>query len=398
MPSAHAKLSPSASERWLQCPASIRMEEQVPPEPESSYAAEGTIAHTLAELKASRAFGKIDQRQFTARRNRWLKDHPDVLTDEVVLEMEEHTDAYVALLQERMALYPNSVIFLEQRLDTGVPTCWGTSDTVIVSPQHVEIIDFKYGSGVAVEAHGNPQLRLYACGAMDTYADLLGETEVIRSTVHQPRMDHVLTEELTPEALRKWRAEEVIPVAEVALGPDAPFGPSDTACRWCPASGRCRAQLEAVFATDFEEMPETLEPEEVSEKLSQVSMVQSWLNAFQETALNMAYSEGKRIPGYKVVLSGGQRSVKDHPKAIEILTAEGYKPEEISNTKAKGIGELEKLLGKDKFHQLLEEPGIVSKSDGKPALVVESDKRPAIAPNSEAAREFAAADEEDMLS
>lgn len=398
MPSAHAKLSPSASERWLQCPASIRMEEQVPPEPESSYAAEGTIAHTLAELKASLAFGKIDQRQFTARRNRWLKDHPDVLTDEVVLEMEEHTDAYVALLQERMALYPNSVIFLEQRLDTGVPTCWGTSDTVIVSPQHVEIIDFKYGSGVAVEAHGNPQLRLYACGAMDTYADLLGETEVIRSTVHQPRMDHVLTEELTPEALRKWRAEEVIPVAEVALGPDAPFGPSDTACRWCPASGRCRAQLEAVFATDFEEMPETLEPEEVSEKLSQVSMVQSWLNAFQETALNMAYSEGKRIPGYKVVLSGGQRSVKDHPKAIEILTAEGYKPEEISNTKAKGIGELEKLLGKDKFHQLLEEPGIVSKSDGKPALVVESDKRPAIAPNSEAAREFAAADEEDMLS
>lgn len=400
MPDEHATLSPSAAERWLECPASIRMEEQVPPGVESSYAREGTIAHELAFLKASLHFGKITKAQFTKRRHAWYEANRDVVeVDEVEIEMERHTDAYVELLVERMSLYPNSQIMLEQRLHTGVPYSWGTSDAVIFSPIHVEIVDFKYGAGVAVEAHANPQLRLYACGAMDEYADILGETEVIRSTVHQPRMDHVLTEEITPDALREWREKKVIPIAELAMSDDAPFGPSDTACRWCPASGRCQAQLEAVFATDFEAKPETLTPEQVSEVLGKRKMVADWLNAFEEAALAMAYSEGIPIPGYKVVMSGGIRQVKDQEKAVKVLHEEGYKDDEILNPrKIKGIGDLEKLLGKDKFAELLEKPGIVKKSDGKPAIADESDKRPAVAPNSEAAKEFAAVQEaEDLL-
>ena len=388
MPNAHAKLSPSASERWLACPASIRMEERVPKEPSSIYAMEGTIAHELGELKASLAFGLITTKQYDARYRKWLKAYPDVLTDDIVDEMHVHTDAYVSLIRERMDRYPNSQVMLEQRLNTGVPTCWGTSDTVIVSPQHVEIIDFKYGSGVAVEAEGNSQLRLYACGALDTYGDVLGDTQVVRSTVHQPRMNHVLTEELAPAELRQWRDEVVIPIAEVALGDDAPFGPSDEACRWCPASGRCKAQLEAVFATDFEADPELLEPEEIAEKLAQVKMIRDWLNAFEVAALSMAYSEGVTIPGYKVVLSGGQRGIRDADKAIEVLRDNGWADDEIVTVKPKGIGDLEKLLGKELFKQLLEEPGIVTKSDGKPSLVVESDRRESINPNDEAAKAF----------
>ena len=388
MPTAHAKLSPSGSRRWLSCPASIRMEEQVPQEPSSVYAQEGTIAHELAEMKASLAFEKITQKAYDARYRKWLKAFPDVLTDDVVAEMNEHTDAYVALILERASLYPHSQILFEERLDTGVPTCWGTSDTVIVSPQHVEIIDFKYGSGVAVEAQGNSQLRLYACGALDAYGHVLGETEVVRSTVHQPRMNHILTEELTPAELLRWRDEVVIPIAEVALGDDAPFGPSDEACRWCPASGRCKAQLEAVFAVDFETSPETLDPTEVSERLAQVKMVRDWLNAFEVAALSMAYTEGKEIPGYKVVLSGGQRGIRDADAAVSALTEAGYALGDITSTKPKGIGELEKLLGKERFVELLEAPGIVTKSEGKPALVPEGDRRSSITPNTEAAKAF----------
>lgn len=388
MPSEHAKLSPSASERWLACPASIRMETKVPAEPESSYAREGTIAHELAELKASLAFGLITKPQYATRYAHWVQKHPEVLTDEVLAEMEVHTDAYVELIRERLALFPNSQVMLEQRLDTGVPTCWGTSDTVIASPRHVEIIDFKYGSGVKVEAVGNPQLRLYGCGAMDTYGDLLGETEVIRITVHQPRMDHVLTEELTPDELRAWRSEVVIPIAELALGDDAPFGPSDEACRWCPASGRCKAQLEAVFAADFEEDPEVLSADQVAETLGQVKMIRDWLNAFEMAALSMAYTEGTDIPGYKVVLSGGQRGIRDADRAVEVLQKAGFSLEDVTTTKPKGIGDLEKLLGKTKFAELLEESGIVTKSDGKPALVAETDGRPSISPNGEAVKEF----------
>jgi hypothetical protein len=388
MPDQHAVLSPSSAERWIECPASVRLAATIPQGPESPYAHEGTVAHSLAELKGSLHFGKITHNLYVKRHNAWLRENMDLLQrDEVLVEMERHTDAYVDLLDQRMSLHRNSQIMLEQRMDAGVPSCWGTSDAVIVSPVHVEIVDFKYGSGVAVEARGNPQLRLYACGALDTFGDILGETENVRITVHQPRMDHVLTDEMTPEALRTWRDETAVPAAQEALSDDAHFGPSEKACRWCPASGRCKAQLEDIFSEPFPD-PETMSPLETAAALAGMPKLRNWMKAFEEAALTMAYSEGTRIPGYKVVLSGGQRSVQDPDMAIKILTGAGYAEGEITNTKIKGIGELEKLLGRDGFAQLLEEEGIVQRSDGKPAIVPESDKRPPVAPNIEAGKVF----------
>lgn len=387
MPSEHAKLSPSAAERWLQCPASIRMEEQVPPEPESEYAAEGTAAHSLGEIKASLEFGLITAEQGKVARAAWADLYNESLEAWDLAEMERHTDAYVALLKEKLAEHPDAQILLEQRMDTGVPTCWGTSDAVIVSMVHVEIVDFKYGSGVRVDAEGNPQLRLYACGAMDTFADLLGETEEIRITVFQPRIGedgHVSTEVLHPDELREWR-ESIKPIATEALSDDAHFGPSDEACRWCPASGRCRAQLEAVFAQDFDVQPETLEPEEMAEALARIPAIRQWLSAFEEAALSAAYSEGKTIPGYKVVVSGGRRAVNDAKGLEKSLLAAGYTRDQFTQTKPVGIGELEKLLGKEKWG--LAEP-YIKKGEGKPSLVPESDKRKAASPEAEAAKDF----------
>ena len=399
MPSEHARLGPSDAERWMSCPAAIQAEEASGlVEEESSYAREGTAAHALAEIKASLHFGKITKRQATARRAEWAKEFEQYAEDaETMIEMEEHTDAYVSLLQERMDLYPGSVLFLEVRVFPGVPECWGTSDAVIVSPVHVEVVDFKYGAGVAVEAHGNPQLRLYGVGALEEYDGLMGDVELVRVTVHQPRMGHVLTEELTPAALLEWRDTEVIPRAEEALGPDPSFGPSEAACRWCPLSGRCRAQLEAVFDTvDFEVEPATLSPEELAEMYAQKKRVQDWLNALEVAALDAAYTRGETLPGFKVVLSGGQRRITEPDEFRETLVGAGYDESDIlAPRKPKGIGDLEKLLGKDRFKELLEDTGIVTKSEGKPALAPESDNRPSITPNTEAARVFAA--EEDLI-
>lgn len=397
MPGQHALLSPSSAERWIACPASIALSKKMPAQAESSYAREGTAAHALGEIKASRALGLITERQERSRRAKWAKEFEEYAEDpEVMIEMEEHTDAYVVLIQERLALYPNSTAMLEQRMPTGLPDDGkGTSDAVIVSPVHVEIIDFKYGQGVTVEAHGNPQLRLYGWGALSTFGDILGDTETVRVTVHQPRLDHILTEELTADALREWHATVALPAAEEALGDDPHFGPSDEACRWCPASGRCRAQLEAVFDEEFDVKPDTLTPQEMAEVLDRVPLIREWLKAFEEAALDTAYSQGEHLPGYKVVLSGGKRSVRDNDRALDVLVEAGYDQDEIAQVKVKGIGVLEKLLGKERFAELLEEPGIVQKGTGSPSLVPESDKRPAIAPNSEAAKVFAAADGEE---
>lgn len=392
MPSEHAKLSPSAAERWLVCPGSVGLSEQVPEPPSSPYAEEGTCAHALAELKASYLIlGEYTSEQYHRAHRHWKHSWAEFTSDEAVLaEMEIHTDAYVELLKERLALYPNSHLSLEQRLDTGVPSSWGTSDAVISSPFHIEIVDFKYGSGVQVMVECNPQLRLYGVGALDAF-EILGDLELVRITVHQPRIGrngYVATEEITPEDLREWRSS-ILPVAEEALGPDAHFQPSEDACRWCPASGRCQAQIDEVFSVPFDEKPKLMTPEQMGEVRPKVKMIENWLNAFEEASLHTAYSEGKAIPGYKVVLSGGRRYVADHETAEAKLINAGYDRDEIMTPrKVKGIGDLESLLGEEDFERILVKPGVVKKSEGKPALVPESDKRPAINPDSEAQKAF----------
>lgn len=394
----HARLSPSASERWLACPASIRMEAEVPEQPDSVYAREGTCAHELGEIKVRHAFGHISRAMYDARLLRWRKAW--AVDERTEFEMDVHTEAYVELIKERAALYPNTQVMVEQRLDTGVPTCWGTSDVVLASPHHVEIVDLKYGTGVQVEAEGNSQLRLYALGALDAYGDVLGDTEVVRSTVFQPRLDHTLTEELTPKALREWR-ESILPIAAEALGESARFGPSEAACRWCPASGRCRAQLESIFedeATDFAASPILLTDAELADVLDRMGAIKDWLQAVEEAALARAYTEGHELPGWKVVLSGGKRSLKDHEAAIEhLVTVVGYEREQVAKETLRGIGELETLMGKVEFASTM--APYIKPPVGKPALVPEADKRPSIQPNSEAAKAFAstATEPEELL-
>lgn len=406
MPDAHAKLSPSDSARWISCPAALRMDESLREQgylvdEESTYAREGTLAHGLGEIEASLKFGLCTKRQYNTKMKAWLKEFTaEGYPEGTFEEMQEHVEAYVALIEERLQRFPGSQLMLERRLDSGIERCWGTSDAVIVSMEHIEIIDFKYGAGVRVEAEDNSQLRIYGLGALRTYGELLGEIKLIIMTVHQPRMEHVDSEELDPADLVAWRDGVVIPSATEALhNPKAKFGPSEKACRWCPAAGICRARIEKATLTDFGDVlaeeppspakPEVLTPDEIGRALHRVSAIKAWCAALEASALEAAYGQGKQIPGWKVVRSGGQRQIQDHASAIQVLIDEGFPAKDVTNYKAKGIGDLEKLLGKPKFAELL--GPFVEKTSGREALVPEADKREAISPASEAAKDFEAA-------
>lgn len=390
MPGHHAILSPSSSHRWISCPASVRLTSliAVPTESSSEYAAEGTLAHSLGELKARYRFGMIGANQYA--------NEETVLMTECLAngwdweEMQVCTDAYVDLIAERMKDYPNSVLMLERRVSSGVPESDGTADSIIVSPEHVETVDLKYGQGIRVDARGNPQLRLYACGALDM-ADLLGEVKTVRCTVFQPRLDHVSTEELTADELRAWR-EFVIPIALEALDGSDRFGPSADACRFCPAAGDCKARMEAAAAEDFGHDPDLLTPEEVGDLLGRLPEVKSWLADFEKAAMRRMYDEEQHVPGWKLVLSGGRRTVQDSDGAATALREAGYDDDAFmvkAEPKIAGIGVLEKLTGKDEFRTLLEEPGFVAKGTGSPTIVPEADPRPPIDQHAEAARDFA---------
>ena len=393
MPGEHAVLSPSSAERWISCPASVQLSEKFKrEETESVFAREGTAAHALAELHGRMAFGYISEEEFEEGVVRWESEFSDVFeapTNSDREEMFESAREYVRLAQNLASRYENSSVHFEERLPTGVPQSWGTSDTVIVSPLAVHIVDFKYGKGVRVEAAGNPQLRLYAAGALDTYGDLLGDTETVALTVHQPRLDHTDTEEISPEDLRAWRDEVVIPAAKLALSTDgsAPFGPSESACRWCPVAGACRVRAEYIAETDFGVEADVLDDAEIAEILPKLTDIQRWVEDVKKEALQRAYTEGREIPGHKVILRGGRRIIKDQPYAIQKMIDAGWEAEQVADLRTKSLAALEKLLGRDNFAEILGD--IITRTEGKPAVVPETDSGVAVTAESRAAEDFA---------
>lgn len=386
----HARLGPSAAERWITCPGSVMLSEALAGRgrDSTSYSEEGTIAHALGELKARKEFGQVSPEEFSREYAEWVKEAEAFgLTTEQMDEMTIHARGWVEFLKERMAAHPGSVIRLERRVYPGVEHCWGTADAVIISPTHIEADDFKYGAGIFVDATGNPQAKLYSLGALEEADEVLDEVQMVYWGVFQPRMDNVGIDSCTPAELRKWRDEVVIPAAELAVQPDAPIVPSAKGCKFCPAAGDCRVRMEHNTRQDFSRDPALLSPSEIAEVLDQTPEIRDWLNAVDKAAMRHAYEEGNPVPGWKVVLSGGQRTIPDHAAAVARLLKAGFKREDVTRESIQTLGHLEKLVGKKELPEVL--GPTLKPPQGKPSLVHADDARPAINRISEAQRDFA---------
>ena len=347
----HAVLAPSAAHRWLTCTPSARLEERFPDET-SSYAEEGTKAHKIAEGLLR---GEIDD------------PTPDEMND-----MLEHVGQYVEVVMEKLT--PGADLYVEQYLDFSpwVPEGFGTGDAVIVSDEAIEIVDLKYGKGVKIDAEGNPQLRLYALGAYNQFGALYNFDKV-RVTIVQPRLDHISSEELTVEELLKW-GEEIKPIAQKAFKGEGEFNPGPH-CRFCKARRSCRARAEYhmnLARYEFKE-PALLSVEEIAEILKQADDLAAWAKEVKEHALTLAFRDGVKIPGWKVVEGRSTRKIADEAALAEKLAAEGVDPfKQVLKT----ITELEKAVGKKRFNEIA--AGLIEKPPGRPTLVEETDKRPEI--------------------
>ena len=239
----------------------------------------------------------------------------------------------------------------------------------------MEIIDFKYGKGVEVEA---PEMHmLYALGAYEAYGYIYG-VDTVRMTIHQPRIGNVSTWEIPLDELLEWAESELKPKAELAWAGKGDFAPGDW-CRFCKVRNRCRARAEAMteVPSAFEyKRPELLDVEDIAELLHQVDAIEAWAKDIKDFALVQARDHGVKFPGWKLVEGRSVRRYTDPDKVEETLRAAKYRVKDIFKTELIGISAMEKLLGKKKFKELLEDQGLVEKPQGKPVLVVETDKRP----------------------
>ena len=357
----HALLNASSAHRWLTCPPLPRLENFFEKEV-SEVANEGTDAHRLSEYKLRKVLGEKVRKP---KLKYFDKD------------MDNYTDDYVNYIVETIENIKQStkdpIILVEQRLNFSnyVPDGFGTGDCIIIADKILHIIDLKYGRGVEVSAEENPQMMLYALGALNIY-DALYDIEEIIMTIFQPRKYNISSGKKSVEELKNWADTVLKEKAELAfngLGV-VTYGP------WCQFSN-CNVVLRA--RKDYHDKlmrfqlcsPHLLNDAEIEEVLEHIDDLVKWASEIKEYATKITIENDKEWSNFKLVEGRSIRKIKDEERVAEILKENGYN--DIYKTSLLTLTELQKLLGKDKFNELLGD--YIIKPEGKPTLVLKSDKR-----------------------
>lgn len=360
----HSILPPSGAHRWTHCTKSARLEQEYA-DTESGAAKEGTAAHALCEHKLKKALRMRSRRPVS-----------DYDSD----EMEECSDAYVDFVMEQVEAAKQTckdpIVLIEQRLDFTdyVPEGFGTGDCIIVSDGKLHIVDFKYGMGILVEAEENPQMMIYALGALGLY-DALYDIREVSMTIFQPRRENISTWTIPVEQLRDWAENELKPKAQMAYNGEGEYLPGEW-CTFCRAAVRCRARAEEklkLAQMEFK-LPPLLTDAEIEEILLVLPDLTKWANEITAYATDAAVSHGKEWRGFKVVEGRSVRKYRDEEKVAEAAMDAGYK--DIYRRSLITMTEMQKLMGRKNFEAIL--GSLIYKPPGKPTLVPVTDKRPAM--------------------
>lgn len=395
MPDIHAKLSPSSAHRWLHCNAALAAE-QFEPNKTTSYAEEGITAHHLAE---------------TILRNRLKPRSKASPVPQVSQEMVDKVGEYVEAVWT-LAQQPGAILLVEQKCDfshiVGIPNQFGTSDAVIILGDELQIHDLKYGYE-KVDAFENPQLMLYALGALEQVS-LIADIHRVRMFIHQPRINNLSEYECSVQNLEEFGqnvkaiAADVLQLADDARknGPDiipaSAYHPGEKTCRWCKRRGKCQAQAEYVAAALINDFSEIADPPPLKDALTTahqklaesdgkwlgetlplIDHIESWCKSVRSAAFNLLQN-GHSVSGYKLVQGKqGNRSWSSEEEAIALLKDQfRYKKEEVYTFKVISPAQAEKLIKKAKPRRWAQVEAIITRPDGKPAMVPEADPKPAL--------------------
>lgn len=367
----HAILSPSSAKRWINCTPSALLAEAAGSK-SSVYAEEGTLAHEIAEY----ALTKYKEGEYDPIIDEELPVNDEHLKNplfsiDMANYIRDYCDYVIGEGYEMARADGFSEMFLERKVDITdyAPDSFGSVDVTLVSDKTIHIIDLKYGAGVKVTADHNEQMMMYALGALKDLG-ALRDIANIRMTIAQVRLDHYDTFEMSKSELLDWAEKVLKPAAKVAIQ-----GKGEQVmgswCGFCPVKAQCRAQRDAILA-DFEEKPEPLllSDEEIVDLIGKIDTYKSWIESVNKYVYDRAI-QGYKWEGYKLIAGRTSRVIKDEAKIRQTLLNE-FLEDEVLNIKLKGIGDLEKLLGKKVFSARFGDA--IESRPGAPKLVPESAK------------------------
>lgn len=361
---AHARFSPSAANRLIHCPPSLVLGEAFEDE-ESSYAAEGSAGHALAE--------HLIKKYLKQRTTRPVSDY---YSDDLLEAVDDYVSFVIGEIEEARQEYTSSLFSVEQRVDISdyVPDCFGTADMVIVTDRVVHIIDLKLGKGVPVYAEDNPQLKIYGLGVLEL-AEMLFDIETVRLTIYQPRLSNSSTWDISPSDLKAWGEETLRPAGELALKGEGDLS-AGSWCRFCKARFTCRQRAEENLKLAQMEFkaPALLTDDEIAEVLKTADELSKWASDVYAYAQDQAIIHHKVWKGFKLVMGKSNRKYTSEEEVAAAASDAGYT--DIYKKSLIGVTEMERLMGKKEFARIL--GALVYKPEGKVTLVPESDKRKAI--------------------
>ena len=352
-----SRLRPSASERWLSCPGSVQLIESLGDIDDSSpYAEEGEAAHKCLEKILNRMAVDLD--------GDW-RDFSDWPNEEQLEAAHDAADDVSFMVSAARLSHPDCEVKLysEQHLDLGlleVPgLTGGTADALIVASvdgelQGLDVVDFKFGAGVPVDAVGNPQMQIYALGAMAWAREKLNcsmtaEADVCMHIL-QPRIERQDSAKMchwrvTCGELEAWQDEVLEPKAKLATSENSPLLPSPSACQFCAAKPHCKALADLTFRMaqmELETDPNRMTIEDKREVLKASLVVPGFISAVVKECEAEALKGATHYESTHKLVK--QRVTKSWSEDAEEVLAEHLDDEEIYKKALRTVAELKKSL------------------------------------------------------
>ena len=350
----------STAKRVMHCPGSVKRVQKMPPQVTSKYAAEGTLLHNvIAEvLESEHAPGYFVGREYAGQ----------VLTEEL---LDEKLFPALAALED-IDPTVDMRFAVETRVGFGdfLPGVFGSTDLLGRLGDRAIVLDWKFGSGVAVTAEENEQLMFYAAAAMRTPSVAWvfeGAKEIECIIVQPPYIRRWVT---SFDRIRQFERELAYAV-KLAERDDAPLKVGDH-CRWCTAKPICPL-MNGAAQRALQVQVMALPVAQISEALHTAEMLEQWITDVRALALQ-TLREGATLPGFKLVAKQSRRQWVDESVAKAALLT--HLPEsDVMETSLVSPAQAEKKLKKLKLP--LPEGLTVSVSSGD-TLASEDDSRPPV--------------------
>jgi len=411
-PDAHSKFSASASGRWMGCPGSVVLEAGKP-DGTSVYAAAGTCEHTVAAecLLSGASASDYLGRTFKVEGFDIEFDDDRVENVQIYLDnIQDYRHGADAFMVEVKVNYADWLC---------VPKAdgFGTSDTVIIKGDEIQVHDYKGGRGEEVDAENNTQMMLYALGALAELDGLAGDFTNVRMVIHQPRIKRAPSEwSCSVEELKKFanlarsRAASVLNAEQWVINNAKHLGnPTSSSsqavwnktflsagekqCRWCKAKATCPVLRAEVIDGTFDKQPAT--PEEFADmtpltvgdagadadhgwlaaSMAKAALIEGWITGVR-AEVERRLLAGGAVSGYKLVQGKqGNRAWTSKAEAESMLKSFKCKLDEMYKSSLISPTDAEKLLETASPARWKKLAPLISRSPGSPSVAPTSDKR-----------------------